>query len=122
MRPWLFLGAVNGLLAVAAGAYGWHGLAVADSGLRDVFLIGVAFHLWHALALAVVDGVAARGGGSRMPTLAGIAFTAGIVLFSGSLYALAIIGSVPVVGAAPVGGVCLMAGWALLAACALRRS
>lgn len=121
MRPWLLLGAFNGLMAVIAGAYGAHRLAVADSGLGDVFHTGVTYQMWHALALLGVGWVvpATAGWRRRLAMVAGAAFTAGIVLFSGSLYALALRGEVVIEGAAPAGGLLLMAGWALLAAVAL---
>jgi uncharacterized membrane protein YgdD (TMEM256/DUF423 family) len=112
MRIWLFLASVNGLIAVLAGAYGRHSLA-ADDGGRQIFNLGVSYHMWHALALLAVAWLAdRREGAPPLPVqLAGIAFIAGMVLFSGSLYALAITGSAPVPYAAPVGGVSFMAGW-----------
>jgi uncharacterized membrane protein YgdD (TMEM256/DUF423 family) len=114
-RPWLVVAAINGLIAVAAGAYGWHSLEVADSGLRDIFLTGVDYQMWHALALLGVAWLAARRPDSRAVRVAGGAFVAGIVLFSGSLYATAMTGAVPLPGAAPAGGFCLIGGWAALA-------
>jgi uncharacterized membrane protein YgdD (TMEM256/DUF423 family) len=119
-RWWLVLGALNGFVAVGAGAYGWHSLTVDDSALRDVFAVGVDYQMWHALALFAVAWMAVRRPGAVAPHLAGIAFVAGIVLFSGSLYAMGLTGTMPVAGAAPAGGVCLMAGWAALAWAALR--
>lgn len=121
MRPWLLLGALNGLMAVVAGAYGWHAVAVADTGLRDVFRTALDYHMWHALALLAVAWLAhgTAGWRRRAVAIAGTAFTAGIVLFSGSLYGLALTGAVIVEGAAPAGGMLLMVGWALLIAVAL---
>lgn len=121
MRPWLLLGALNGLMAVIAGAYGAHRLAVSDSGLGDAFHTGVGYQMWHALALLGVGWVAhvTAGWRRRLAVAAGAAFTAGIVLFSGSLYALALIGEVFLEGAAPAGGLLLMAGWALFVAVAV---
>ena len=122
MRLWLFIAGLNGFLAVMAGAYGWHWLEVADSGRRDVFMLAVQYHMWHALALLAVAFLAGREeGGGAAPRVAGGAFTAGIVLFSGSLYALGLGGSVPVPGAAPLGGALLLIGWAALMAAALKR-
>ncbi len=116
MRLWLFLAALNGLLAVAAGAYGSHGLAVTESAHRDVFMTAVQYHMWHALALFAVAWLAQRpeAPGAAAVRVAGWAFTAGIVLFSGSLYALGLTGSVPVPGAAPAGGLSFFVGWAAL--------
>ena len=123
MRLWLFLAALNGLLAVAAGAYGSHGLAAAESAHRDVFMTGVQYHMWHALALFAVAWLAQRpeAPGATAVRVAGWAFTAGIVLFSGTLYALGLTGSVPVPGAAPAGGLSLFLGWSALIWVALAR-
>jgi len=121
-QPWLLIAALNGLVAVAAGAYGWHGLA-ADDGARQVFATGVQYQMWHALALV---GVAWLGEGRTGRTLklingAGILLTVGIVLFCGALYWFGLFGQVPFAGMAPAGGFALMGGWALLAASALIR-
>ena len=70
MRLWLFLGAVNGFAAVAAGAYGWHSLEVSDTGLRDIFAIGVRYQMWHALALLAVAWLASRGDGPAAKAVA----------------------------------------------------
>ena len=123
MRLWLFVAGLNGLLAVMAGAYGGHRLEAADSGLRDIFMMAVQYHMWHALALLAVAWLASReeGKGAVAPRVAGGAFTLGIVLFPGSLYALGLGGSVLVPGAAPVGGGLLMIGWAALMVAALKR-
>jgi uncharacterized membrane protein YgdD (TMEM256/DUF423 family) len=123
MQLWLFLAALNGLLAVAAGAYGSHGLAVTESAHRDVFMTAVQYHMWHALALFAVAWLAQRpeAPGATAVRVAGWAFTAGIVLFSGSLYALGLTGSVPVPGAAPAGGISFFLGWAALIRAALAR-
>jgi len=123
MRLWLFLGALNGFLAVVAGAYGWHGLEVTDTGFRDIFLTGVQYQMWHALALLAVAWLASRPAapGATAVHVAGWAFTIGIVLFSGSLYALGLTGSVLVHGAAPAGGVSLFVGWAALMWAAVAR-
>jgi uncharacterized membrane protein YgdD (TMEM256/DUF423 family) len=116
MRLWLFLAALNGLLAVAAGAYGSHALAVTESAHRDVFMTAVQYHMWHALALFAVAWLAQRpeAPGAAAVRVAGWAFTGGIVLFSGTLYALGLTGSVPVPGAAPAGGLSFFVGWAAL--------
>ncbi len=115
MAIWLFLGAVNGLVAVAAGAYGWHSLA-GDDGARKMFEIGVQYQMGHALALLAVAWLATRlQGRGRVPVhVAGGAFTLGIILFSGTLYAFGLTGLVPVEGAAPAGGMLLMIGWLAL--------
>jgi uncharacterized membrane protein YgdD (TMEM256/DUF423 family) len=110
---WLMLGALNGLLAVAAGAYGRHGFA--DDFPREMFAIGSEYQMWHALALLAVALLASRPGTRQgLLLVAGSAFVTGIVLFSGSLYWLAVHGTPPVAGSAPLGGVLLMLGWLAL--------
>lgn len=73
MRLWLFVAGLNGLLAVMAGAYGSHNLEAADSGSRDVFMVAVQYHMWHALALLAVAWLAERrqGRGAVAPSVAG---------------------------------------------------
>lgn len=119
MQIWLFVAALNGLAAVVAGAFGWHWLQ-ADPGMREIFNIGVSYHMWHALALLAVAWLAER---KPLPArVAGIGFTGGIVLFSGTLYAFALTGELPLSGLAPVGGVLLMAGWGAMIWGATRRT
>jgi len=112
---WLIIGGLNGLIAVGAGAYGWHSLG-GDDAIREIFMMGVSYQIWHALAILAVAVLAIRTdtAGSRLPTLAGLCFTLGISAFSGSLYAYALLGYVPVTGAAPLGGFLLIAGWGLI--------
>lgn len=119
-RAWLLLGAVNGLVAVAAGAYGRHRLEGSGEGSIDAFLVGVDYQMWHALALLATAWLADRWPESKAVSVAGGAFALGIVLFSGTLYGLGVTGEV-VEGAAPAGAVALMVGWAALAFAALGR-
>lgn len=121
MALWLFLGGLNGLVAVAAGAYGWHSLG-GDDGARKMFEIAVQYQMGHALALLGVAWLATRlEGRRRIPVhLAGAGFTLGIILFSGTLYAFGLTGLVPVEGAAPIGGFLLMVGWGALMWVAVR--
>ena len=110
-RLWLFLGGLNGLLSVAAGAYGRHG-ALEQAG-REMFGIASNYQLAHGLGLLAVAWLASRqeGGWLTAPNVAGAAFTLGILLFSGSLYWFGLTGLVPVEGSAPAGGFLLMFGW-----------
>lgn len=120
MKFWLTIGALSGLLAVAFGAFGAHGLAnkVPQEQL-NAFEIGARYHMYHALALLAVAWLAAREPSALVST-AGWAFVAGTLLFSGSLYVLGVTGSRALVLATPVGGVSFMLGWACLAVAGLR--
>jgi uncharacterized membrane protein YgdD (TMEM256/DUF423 family) len=120
MRLWLFLAALNGFVAVLAGAYGYHWLEVSEQGFRDVFKMGVDYHMWHALALLAVAWLAERSGTGPAVVIAGWGFLTGILLFCGSLYALGLTGETVLPGAAPLGGFAFLLGWAALAWAALR--
>ena len=122
-QPWLFVAALSGGLATAAGAYGAHGLE-AEEPLVDAFKSGVQYHMWHTLALLAVAWITdARKGtdAAIWAHRAGWLFAAGIVLFSGALYAYGIRGELLIPGMAPLGGLALVGGWALLAFAATRK-
>lgn len=109
------LAAVFGLLGVALGAFGAHGLKskVSAEDLA-IFDTAVRYQLWHALALFCV-ALAARQRPSPWLQRAGIAFVAGIAIFSGTLYVL-VLADLRWMGAiTPIGGVALMLGWLFLA-------
>jgi uncharacterized membrane protein YgdD (TMEM256/DUF423 family) len=76
---------------------------------------GAQFGLWHSLALLGVAALAARGPSSRWLTFSAIAFAAGIILFSGSLFARALLDWYWISSATPIGGLSFIAGWLLLA-------
>jgi len=118
MKLWLILGAVNGFLSVALGAFAAHGLAnrVGENELA-AFETGARYHMYHALALLAVAWLVQQTA-SSMAAAAGWAFLAGMILFSGSLYYLGITGSRALVMVTPVGGVAFLAGWALIAVAA----
>ncbi len=118
------LGAINGFLAVAIGAFGAHGLkGKITPDLLEVYHTGAEYHLTHALALIAAAFLAERFGTldgedsrpARLARLSGILFAIGIVVFSGSLYALALSGVRWLGAITPLGGVCFLTGWALLA-------
>lgn len=109
------LAAVFGLLGVALGAFGAHGLKSRGSA-EDlaIFDTAVRYQLWHALALLGV-ALAQRQQASAWLHRAGIAFVAGIAIFSGTLYVL-VLANLRWMGAiTPIGGVALMLGWLFLA-------
>ena len=110
----LRIAAVLGFLGVALGAFGAHALKEKLSpAALQIWNTAVLYHLLHAVALLAL-GLYARSSGSDVKTSAGL-FTAGIVIFSGSLYALALSGIKPLGAITPIGGLCLLAGWAWLA-------
>ena len=111
------LGALNAFLSVALGAFGAHGLrALLSPRALEVYETGVQYHQMHALALLLIGLLADRLlRDARLVRAAGGLLNAGIVLFSGSLYVLAISGAAAWGAVTPIGGVCFLAGWALLA-------
>jgi uncharacterized membrane protein YgdD (TMEM256/DUF423 family) len=114
-RLFFGLGAVSAFLAVAAGAFGAHALrARLSPELLAAFETGARYQMYHALGLIAAARAAARWPGA-FPRWAGWLFLAGTVLFSGSLYALALAG-LPWLGAiTPLGGVAFLVGWICLA-------
>ncbi len=118
-RNFLLIGALAGFVGVALGAFGAHGLRARISPeMLAVFETGVRYQLYHALALLLVGAMMPRMDG-RLMVLAGWLFTAGIVLFSGSLYALALSGVATLGAITPLGGLAFLAGWACLAYAAI---
>jgi uncharacterized membrane protein YgdD (TMEM256/DUF423 family) len=117
MNPWLLVAAVNGFFAVAAGAFGAHALqGRLDPHALTAFETGARYQMYHALAMGIT-AVAVR---SAQVQLACGLFLVGIVLFSGSLYALALTGVRALGIVTPFGGVAFLAGWAVLAWAATR--
>ena len=114
-RLFFGLGAVLAGLAVAAGAFGAHALrSRLEPDLLAVFETAVRYQMYHALALMAVAWASTRWFGAAAPT-AGWLFVAGIVLFSGSLYVLALSGVRWLGAITPIGGLCFLAGWVGLA-------
>ncbi len=114
------IGAVFALIAVAAGAFGAHGLrARLEPDLLTVWETGARYGLYHALALLIVALAMARWPGSLWST-AGWLFVAGSLVFSGSLYALALTGARWLGALTPVGGLLLLLGWLTAAAAVWR--
>ena len=119
-RRWAALGAACAFLGVALGAFGAHGLrASLSAGGLSTFETAVRYQLIHALGLFAVAWASTRWR-SGWVHAAGWLMTSGIVLFSGSLYALALTGR-PWIGAVtPLGGISFLAAWACLAWAAVR--
>ena len=120
MQPWLVIAAINGALAVAAGAFGAHALqGRLDVHAMQVFETAARYHMYHALAIGLA-ALAIRGGAAASAQAAAIFFLAGIVLFSGSLYLLALTGTRALGIVTPFGGLSFLIGWAALAWAATR--
>ncbi len=113
-RTFLRIGALLGFIDVAFGAFGAHALKERLSpDLMIVFETGVRYQMYHALAILVVALFLGRSANARV-MWAGWCFVAGIVLFSGSLYVLALTG-IGILGAiTPFGGLFFLAGWICL--------
>ena len=120
-RTFVALGAVLAGLAVAAGAFGAHGLRdrLAPDMLA-VFETAARYQMYHALGLVAVAWVTTRWPDASAG-LAGWLFVAGIVLFSGSLYVLALSGVRWLGAITPFGGLCFLGGWGVLAWTVWRR-
>ena len=115
-RHFLFIGALNGLVAVAFGAFAAHGLkGRLSSGLLEVFQTGVEYQAVHALALLAIGTLATGSGASPALRLAGWAFASGILLFSGSLYLIALTDARWLGSITPLGGGAFLIGWGALA-------
>ena len=114
------IAAIFGLISVIAGAAGTHALRdTLEASSLSTFETAARFQMYHALALLAV-GILAMRWQTRILTVSAALFTIGILLFSGSLYILALTG-IGIFGAiAPIGGISLMAAWASLALAALR--
>jgi uncharacterized membrane protein YgdD (TMEM256/DUF423 family) len=115
-RTALFLGAVAMFVAVGLGAFGAHALKGHLSPERlAVWQTAVQYHAWHALALLAVGVLLLQKAERAAIGKAGWLFAAGVVLFSGSLYALALTGTRALGAVTPFGGLAFLAGWAVLA-------
>lgn len=113
--PFIFLAALNGFLAVALGAFGAHALeARLSADMLEVFQTGVQYQMFHVTGLLGVH-VLNKARPARGTVVAGYLFAAGIVLFSGSLYVLALTGITALGIITPLGGLGFLAAWLLLA-------
>lgn len=110
-RSWLTLAAIGGFLSVAFGAFAAHG--VTDPRAQELLRTGALYGFMHSIATLACASLMQIG--ARRARFAPAFFLAGVLLFSGSLYAMAL-GAPRWVGAVtPIGGLCFLAGWATLA-------
>lgn len=111
-------GGILGALAVALGAFGAHALKgmLEASGRSETFETAVKYQFYHALALVLVGILMQRAGADAVKLLgwSGNAFAVGVIIFSGSLYAICFTGITKFGATAPIGGVALIVGWVLL--------
>jgi uncharacterized membrane protein YgdD (TMEM256/DUF423 family) len=120
-KIFLALASLSGLVAVALGAFGAHGLkSRLDAGMFSAWETAVQYHFYHTLALFGLAVLMQRLGEKTLLVTSGYLFIAGMVLFSGSLYGLAL-GAPRWLGPiTPIGGLAFMAAWLLLFIAAIR--
>ena len=120
-KLFLALGGAAALLAVALGAFGAHGLkSRLPADMLAVYQTGVQYHFYHALGLVLIGLAVLHLPDSAALRAAGWLMAAGILLFSGSLYALALSGERWLGAVTPIGGLAFLLGWAALVWAALR--
>ena len=114
---WVRAGAIAAFLAVGLGAFGAHGLKerLEEIGREANYQTAFEYHMAHALAMVVVGLFGFHIERNRALNLAGWSFLVGIVIFSGSLYILALTGLRWLGAITPIGGVAFLVGWLALA-------
>ena len=120
-KLWLTLGSVGMLLAVAMGASGAHALKkTLTPDLMTIYETAVHYHVYHALGLIAIGLLALHLPATALLRWAGVLMAAGLVLFSGSLYALSLSGIRWLGAITPIGGTAFLAAWSLLAIAVMR--
>jgi uncharacterized membrane protein YgdD (TMEM256/DUF423 family) len=120
-RALLLAGAALAFIAVLAGAFGAHALqARLEPRLLAAFMTGAQYQMYHALALLVLGAVQASPARDRRFALAGSCFAGAVLLFSGSLYLLALTGILQLGMITPAGGTLFLVGWGFALAAAWR--
>ncbi|GAA3402067.1 DUF423 domain-containing protein [Paenibacillus hodogayensis] len=121
-RKYASWGAIAMLLAVALGAFGAHGLKdKIEANMLAAYETGVQYHIAHALGLIAIGLIADKLGESRTISRAAGFIVAGIILFSGSLYVMAVTGIGKLGIITPFGGVSFLVGWAMVAIAVRKR-
>lgn len=115
-KTFILIGAMFGALSVAIGAFGAHGLKsmLETAGRTDTFETAVKYQFYHTFAILLM-GLLLQKGENSLLNISGWLFLAGIIVFSGSLYALCFTGIRWLGAITPIGGVAFIAGWLLLA-------
>ena len=113
-RSWIIMGSLHMALAVILGAFAAHALkSMLDEYSTDIYKTGNFYHFIHALALIMV-GVLQQQFDIKL-TISGFSFFIGMVLFSGSLYSIALTGVKGLGAITPIGGLLFIIGWAYMA-------
>lgn len=121
IRVFIIIAGLAGLLAVALGAFAAHGLrGQIDANLLAAFNTGVQYQMYHALALLLVAVLSQQLPGQKLLYGCGYFFIAGMLLFSGSLYGLALTGAKWLGPITPIGGLAFMFGWLLMVCAAFK--
>jgi len=120
-RTLFIAGSISALIAVAAGAFGAHGLKERISkDLMDVFEVAARYQMYHALALLAAAWAYSQWH-NNLSSWAGWSFIGGTILFSGSLYLMSVTGLKWLGAITPLGGLLFMIGWVLLAISAWKK-
>ncbi|MCX7101042.1 MAG: DUF423 domain-containing protein [Methylobacter sp.] len=116
MNPiFLLLGALSAMLGVGLGAFGAHGLkTIISPELLAVYQTGVTYQMWHALGLIGLALIQPQAPDSKLLKWSGWLMFVGILLFSGSLYLLALLNLKWLGMITPIGGVCFLTAWFLI--------
>jgi uncharacterized membrane protein YgdD (TMEM256/DUF423 family) len=115
-RNLIAAGAALAFVAVGLGAFGAHALkAQLSAEMLAVYQTGVQYHLPHAIAVVLIGVLASQMPASKLLPVAGWAMVVGVVIFSGSLYALSVTGIRMLGAITPIGGVALLVAWAMVA-------
>ena len=111
----LLLAALDAFVGIAAGAFGAHALKAGFSAYQmDIYRTAVEYQMWHGLGLGLIAVIAGRMPASQRLVWAGWLMQVGIILFSGSLYVLALSGIRTWGMVTPFGGVAFLLAWLLL--------
>ena len=122
MQTTLLLGALCAFTGVAFGAFGAHGLkAIISPEMLVVYQTGVTYQMWHALGLITIALLQQSSPAAKLLIWASNLMFIGILLFSGSLYALAILDIKALGIITPFGGVCFLIAWVLVAVYAVKK-
>ncbi len=114
--PFLLLGTISAFFGVGFGAFGAHALkALISPELMVVYQTGVTYQMWHSLGLIAIAVINQNQPQTKLLRWAGWLMFSGIIIFSGSLYLLAILNQRWLGMITPIGGVCFLSAWLLLA-------